>query len=108
MHLKIFTIYDQKIGAYIKPFFAQYTGEALRSFEQAAKDKNTTIGITPADFNLFEIGTFDSEDGIVYPLPIPFNLGNAVQWSLDQPSHTAPVAIPAGIQQVKLAEANNA
>lgn len=64
-HNKLYSIYDSKAGIYYKPFVSRTKGEALRMFQQAANDSQTTIGQYPEDFVLFEIGSFDDTKGNV-------------------------------------------
>lgn len=64
MILKVFSIYDGKIGAFMRPFFDSYTGNALRSFEEACKEPSSPFAKFPQDFVMYEIGTFDDSKGV--------------------------------------------
>jgi len=61
--LKIFSIYDGKIRSFMRPFLDAHTGSALRSFEQACKEPTSPFAQFPADFVLYEVGTFNEETG---------------------------------------------
>ena len=61
---KLFTLYDSKSETYTAPQLHKTRNEALRSFAGAvnAGDKGGVIAAHPADFTLFEIGTWDEEN----------------------------------------------
>lgn len=56
--LKMFTIHDSKADAYLNPFYARSTGEAIRMFEQAMNDANSQFATSPQDYSLWELGQF--------------------------------------------------
>lgn len=74
---KVFCIYDTKAKYYKNPFLMKSTGEALRGFEDVAKDEKTEIGRHPTDFILFQIAEFDEDNGVYENLKQPKNLGLA-------------------------------
>lgn len=59
MKLNIYAIYDKAVNAYMRPFFLQADGQALRAFGDMANDKDHDIGAHPEDFSMFRIATFD-------------------------------------------------
>lgn len=61
MILKVFTVYDVKVGAFLRPFFMATTGAAIRAFRDILRDLEHDFSRNPADFTLFEIGTFSEE-----------------------------------------------
>ena len=67
MRLNIYTIFDQASGAYMRPFYAQSDGQALRSFTDIAQDADHEIGKHPEDYSLFRIGTYDDNKGELHP-----------------------------------------
>jgi len=81
MLLKIFTIYDSKTEAYMSPFFNQSTGGALRSFEEACRDENSTFHKYPSDFTLFEIGSFDDNTAQIQFHDAKISLGSANEYT---------------------------
>ncbi len=63
----IFTIQDAAAGAYLPPFTLPASGMALRSFSDCVNDSKHAFGHHPADYTLFQIGTWDELTGeIVY------------------------------------------
>ena len=67
MRLNIYTIFDSASGAYIRPFYAQSDGQALRSFTDISQDADHEIGKHPEDYSLFRIGTYDDNKGQLHP-----------------------------------------
>lgn len=63
MILKVFSIHDGKINAFLKPFVDQHTGSALRGFEEACREPSSPFAKFPSDFVLYEVGTFNPETG---------------------------------------------
>lgn len=61
--LKVFCVYDSKVEAYMKPFFARTVGEALRSWEEICNDGQSAMAKHPHDFTLFECASWDEQTG---------------------------------------------
>lgn len=75
MIVKIYSIYDCKVECYGQPFFMQANGAAVRAFSEVVADKSTGIGKYPADYTLFEIGSFDDATCKFDMLVSPRSLG---------------------------------
>lgn len=78
MILKMFAVYDSKVGAYMAPFFMSSTGQALRAFIDTASDKETQVGKHPEDFTLFELGEYDDSCAVIHSLDTPKSIGVAI------------------------------
>lgn len=63
--MKIFTLYDVKSCSFGTPFFSITTGVAIRTFTQLINDPDSLINMWPQDFQLFELGEFDSHTGAI-------------------------------------------
>lgn len=76
MLMKVFCIYDAKVGSYGKPFFLRSKGEAIRAFTEAAHDSKTQISAYPSDFTLFELGDYDDCKAhfTFYTAPVPLGI----------------------------------
>lgn len=98
--LKMFTIYDSKVEAWLPPFCARSVGEALRSFEDAANEPKSNICRYPDCFTLFELGSFDDDKGHIELLEAKRSLGVAVEFKADQQEQAATVdrTLPVGVQ----------
>lgn len=77
MRLLAFAVYDSKAEAYLRPFFAETKGLALRSFVDAVNDPQSGMNKHADDYTLFEVGSFEQETGIFSPMT-PVSMGNAV------------------------------
>lgn len=78
MKLRAFAVRDEKAEAFLRPFFAETRGLAIRSFSDAVNDKSSPFFAHSADYTLFEIGSFQVELGVLVPEVAIINLGNAV------------------------------
>lgn len=65
MIFKVFSVYDSKALVYASPFFSQSVGAAVRAFGDAANDPNVPFAKHPGDYQLYEIGTFDDNTGVM-------------------------------------------
>jgi len=80
MKLKMFSIFDSKISAYMNPFFARTSQEAIRMFADAVGNPKQGFCKHPEDYTLFEIGAWDDQTAQIELLPTPHSLGVAVQF----------------------------
>lgn len=62
MILKLYTVYDVKTEAYLKPFEANAKGEAIRLFKKSVNTPDHPFQQYPEDFTLFEIGEWDNSN----------------------------------------------
>lgn len=76
--LKMFTVYDSKAETYLRPFSMRSTGEAIRGFITTLNDGQSEMSKYPADFTLFELGTYDETKATITTLPTMENLGNGI------------------------------
>ena len=67
MRLNIYSIYDTASGAYMRPFYMNSDGQAIRAFSDLAQDAEHEIGRHPEDYTLYRIGTFDDNTGKLHP-----------------------------------------
>lgn len=85
MILKMFTVYDSKVEAYLSPFFMRSTGEAIRAFIESCNDPKTKFWAHPSDYTLFCIGSFDDLNCLLNPTATPESLGCAIEYKKDIP-----------------------
>lgn len=76
--MRVYTVYDSKAEAYLQPFYARTNGEAMRSFTDAANQKDHNFSRFAADFTLFCIGEFDENSGTLHSLKAPESLAKAI------------------------------
>lgn len=72
MKLNLYSIKDNKTG-FMHPQVDMNHKSAIRNFELtlATVSGDTVMGFCPEDFDLYYIGQFDNESGIVSALPTP-------------------------------------
>jgi len=75
----VFAVFDSKVNAYMRPWFAPNESVALRAFRKAATTADHDFCVFAGDFTLFRIGTWDAHSGIIEMLDVHFNLGTALQ-----------------------------
>lgn len=80
MIYRIFSVYDSKVEAFMKPFYCVSKGEAIRSFSEIANDKTSSIGKYPEDFALFDLGSFDDSCATFECGLVPVSIGLAIEF----------------------------
>ena len=80
MKLEVFSVHDAAVGAFLPPFFARSRGEAIRTFEDAARDTNR-FGTHSKDFALYFIGTWSDENGLFSGVDIPDRIAGALDFA---------------------------
>lgn len=62
MKLKIYAVKDRQTDQYATPMFLIQNGQAIRSFtdEVNRKDENNPLYRHPDDFDLYELGDYDT------------------------------------------------
>lgn len=80
MQHKIFTVHDNKAGAYMQPFFAVNEMVAIRMFSDLVNDPEHLFGKHPADFTLFQIGQFTDDHAKITQPEVHKMLGAGVEF----------------------------
>ena len=78
MIMKVFSVYDSKVEAYLPPLFYKSKGGFLRAFGEACNDSKSSIGKYPADYTAFELGTWDDNTAKFVPHATPLSLGEVL------------------------------
>lgn len=63
MIVKVFGIYDSKVGAYLPPFMMKTIGEAERALSSHVNDLQHNFCKYAEDFTLFELGSWNDDTG---------------------------------------------
>lgn len=74
MKLKIYSVYDNKVGVFNRPFFSRSDQEAVRAFAFNGK-QDRFMSDNSSDYDLFFMGEFDDESGD-FCIEVHRNLGN--------------------------------
>lgn len=61
----VYSICDKQSAAFSPPFVAGTHGEAMRSFQELVRDKQSLVGKYPEDYVLYCIGSFNMSKGMV-------------------------------------------
>lgn len=56
-------LYDRATEAYAPVMTVHTRGEAIRSFRQAVNDPQTPISINPTDYELWQLGEYNDQNG---------------------------------------------
>jgi len=83
MKMIIVSIKDRAADAFARPFFVQTDNVAIRSFmdEVNRADKDNPLYSHPDDYDLFGLGVFDDNSGIIemYDVPKLLMLGKSAK-----------------------------
>ena len=63
MELKVFAIYDSKVGVFRSLMVYSHAAQATRAFQTAVNTVDTELNTYPGDFALYQIGLFDEDSG---------------------------------------------
>lgn len=70
MILRMYSVRDKAVDAFLQPFFVRAKGEAVRSFLDAVSN-NAQFRSHPHDYDLYDIGKFDDNTGLLMPNESP-------------------------------------
>lgn len=70
MKFNVYSIRDIKTG-FLSPTFEINDAVAVRNFSHAVQQSGSVLFTHASDFQLFHIGTFDSDSGKLMPLELP-------------------------------------
>lgn len=70
MKFGVYSIRDSKTG-FLSPTFEVNDQVAMRNFAHAVSNSDSVLFSHARDFDLYKIGTFDSDSGRVMPVEIP-------------------------------------
>lgn len=76
--MQIYAVYDKKSVAFAPPFYYHQKGQALRAFEDAVNDPQSPLNKHPEDFQMFHLGSWNENLGIISPLPNPVPIEEAL------------------------------
>lgn len=79
MKLNLYTIYDNKVQAYMNPFYARTNAEAIRGFATAVNQEGTDFNRWANDYCLYKVATWDPETAELVIMPME-NLGLAAEY----------------------------
>lgn len=78
--MRIFSIFDAKLDAYLEPFFSPTTATGVRMFEATCQNPQSDFARFPQDYSLFEVGVFFPDGGRIEVHEAKIPLGVAVEY----------------------------
>lgn len=73
--MKMYSIYDSKVKAYMQPFFMRTKGEVIRSLMNELQQADSNLAKHPGDYTLFEIADWDEQAGKLEPYKTHESIG---------------------------------
>lgn len=80
MKQKVYSIFDEKAQAYMRPFYFNHHGEALRAFQSSCSEKDGNLSKFPGDFKIYCLGEFEPISGKFTSYKEPIFLANATDY----------------------------
>lgn len=62
MKLQVFSIKDRALDAFMRPWYAQTIGQAIRMFQDELNNNSGEMYKHPDDYDLYHIATWDDHD----------------------------------------------
>lgn len=75
--IELCSVFDQAARRYLDPFPAPTLEFAIRGFKEACQTDGHQFAKYPEDYVLYHVGSFDPEQGIIYPSKATHKIANA-------------------------------
>lgn len=69
--MKVCAVRDRAIDSYMQPIFVVAVGQAIRSFSDEVNRSDSPFGSHPEDYDLYLIGEFSEDVGLLIPCTPP-------------------------------------
>lgn len=79
MMLSLFAVFDAAVGTYSPPMAYRSLGQAVRQFQQEARNPDSAVGRSLKDYSLFRVGAYDDNSGLVIPEQAPVSVMAALE-----------------------------
>lgn len=76
----MYSIRDAKAEVYNSPFYQKTHGEAERNFRQLIHDEKSMVAKYPEDYDLYYLGEYDDNTGLIKALDTPQHVAKAIQF----------------------------
>ena len=63
--LEIYSIYDKKVGTYMRPVFVAHLVEVQRDLSSVMANKESLLAKFPSDYEVYRLGKFDDKKGMM-------------------------------------------
>lgn len=78
MNLNIYSLFDDKAKSFATPFFMHNDDVAKRAVQGATMDRQSVVSAHPEDFQLFCLGYFDDQKGMIIPNSHPTLIASVI------------------------------
>lgn len=81
--LRLYSIFDTAVSAYLRPFWSDHKANAIRSFVKLVNEKengDNMVAAHPDQFVLFELGIFSTATGLFTSNEPALSLGNGAEF----------------------------
>lgn len=85
MKIKLFCIHDVKAEAYLPPFHLNNEAMAIRTFADTVNDSKHPFSLHPEDYTLFELGSYEDDNGKITLHQTKIPLGNGLDYKKPDP-----------------------
>lgn len=79
MNMKVFSVRDSAVEAFLQPFFSPTTGAAIRSLSEAVNDSAHQFFKNAKDYSLWHLADFDDATGTLVPVTPPVPIVNCIE-----------------------------
>lgn len=69
MKQKIYALRDVRTEAFLRPMFLQNSAVLERVLLDAKNDENSTLSLHPEDYQVYYLGEYDDNNGLITPVP---------------------------------------
>lgn len=80
MKHKIFAVYDDKVEAFLQPFFLPTVGAAMRAMMDCVNDRGHAFHAHAEDYALYQLGEFDDSNAVFALDSPPKSLGLLIEF----------------------------
>lgn len=74
------SIFDAKLSAFMRPYFAPSLPAAIRSFGDEVQNADGPMAKHPEDYQLYSVGAFIDDAGVFEMASPPFQVAKAVDF----------------------------
>lgn len=89
MSISVFAIYDRVASTYGTPFYSVNAQTAMRAVSHEVNHTNTILAQNAADFELYELGSFDQDAGAFALFDAPTRICSCAAFVVPEPPRSA-------------------
>lgn len=74
------SVFDAKLGAFMRPYFAPTIGAAIRAFGDDVQHPESVVAKHPEDYQLYQVGAFMDDVGTFEMMSPPHQISKALDF----------------------------